>query len=88
MFGELSRLFDRSFAVGYFLPAVVFFSIRCVHAGSVYLSTWTYPPFKQLDWLVLTTVLGLLSLVGGIVLAGYQPGYLQDPRGVRRTEIP
>ena len=27
MFGELSRLFDRSFAVGYFLPAVVFFSI-------------------------------------------------------------
>ena len=57
MFGELSKLFDRSFAVGYFLPAFLFFSI-----GTFMLNQFIFhmdiTTFQQLDWLVLTTVLG------------------------------
>lgn len=67
MFGELPKLFDRNFAVGFFLPIAVFMS----------LTEWILVPygigidvraFFETNLLVGTTVLGLLTWVGGIIL--------------------
>jgi hypothetical protein len=67
MFGELSKLFDRNFAVGFFLPVVVWFSttLLLIHQ---YVHRIDLSDFQELDYLVSTTVLGLLCLIGGIVL--------------------
>jgi hypothetical protein len=67
MFGELPKLFDRNFVIGFFLPVAILitFSILIVTP---------YPfgdqviEFLTTDLLVGTTALGLLSWVGGIVL--------------------
>jgi hypothetical protein len=67
MFGELPKLFDRNFVIGFFLPVAIFitFSILIINP---------YPfgnkvvDFLTTDLLVGTTALGLLSWVGGIVL--------------------
>ncbi len=67
MFGELPKLFDRNFVIGFFLPVAVFitFSILIINP---------YPfgaqaiDFLKADLLVGTTTIGLLAWVGGIVL--------------------
>jgi hypothetical protein len=67
MFGELPKLFDRNFAVGFFLPIAVFIT----------LTEWILGPFFhgpdlrmffESNLLAGTTVIGLLTWVGGIVL--------------------
>lgn len=67
MFSELPKLFDRNFAVGFFLPFAVFISI-----SGVMLEHFKFAPilvtFLKTDLLVGTTVIGLISWVGGIVL--------------------
>lgn len=67
MFGELPKLFDRNFVVGFFLPVAIFITISVLIINP-------YPFGSQVvnllttDLLVGTTALGLLSWVGGIVL--------------------
>lgn len=67
MFGELPKLFDRNFAVGFFLPVAIFITI-----SGVILGQYGFAPnmvnYLLTDLLVGTTVIGLLSWVGGIVL--------------------
>jgi hypothetical protein len=67
MFGELPKLFDRNFVVGFFLPVAIFFAISIIIVNP-------YPfdiqamDFLKSDLLVGTTTIGLLSWVGGILL--------------------
>jgi hypothetical protein len=67
MFGELPKLFDRNFAVGFFLPIAIFITL-----SGVILGQYGFAPdmvsYLATDLLVGTTILGLLSWVGGIVL--------------------
>lgn len=66
MFGELPKLFDRNFAVGYFLPVSIFITI-----SGFLLGQYGFAPnivtYLATDLLVGTTILGLLSWVGGIL---------------------
>jgi hypothetical protein len=67
MFGELPKLFDRNFVIGFFLPVAIFITVSILIINP-------YPFGAQAvnllttDLLVGTTTLGLLSWVGGIVL--------------------
>lgn len=67
MFGELPKLFDRNFAVGFFLPMAILISFSVVmfcgytFSGDVFL-------FLEYDLIITTTILGLLSWAGGILL--------------------
>jgi hypothetical protein len=67
MFGELPKLFDRNFVIGFFLPVAILITISILIINP-------YPfgiqilSFLRTDLLVGTTTLGLLSWVGGIVL--------------------
>jgi len=67
MFGELPKLFDRNFAVGFFLPVAIFITL----SGWI-LSQYSFAPdistFLGTQLLIETTILGLVSWVGGIVL--------------------
>lgn len=67
MFGELPKLFDRNFAVGFFLPVAIFATL----SGGI-LTQYGFAPdiisYLATDLLIGTTVLGLLSWVGGIFL--------------------
>lgn len=67
MFGELPKLFDRNFAVGFFLPVAIFVSLSGVILNS-YVFQEGISNYLEIDLLAGTTVLGLLSWVGGIVL--------------------
>jgi hypothetical protein len=67
MFGELPKLFDRNFAVGFFLPVAIFVTL-----SGVVLGQYGFAPnmvgYLATDLLVGTTIIGLISWVGGIVL--------------------
>ncbi len=67
MFSELPKLFDRNFAVGFFLPIAIFTIV-----SGLILSQYGFAPniiaYVATDLLVGTTLLGLLSWVGGILL--------------------
>lgn len=67
MFSELQKLLDRNFAIGYLLPVIVFLSISALIVNQ-YLYKIDISSFEELDFLVFTTIFGLLSWVGGIVL--------------------
>jgi hypothetical protein len=67
MFAELPKLFDRNFAVGFFLPVAIFIAI-----SGLILSRYGFAPqvttYLNISLLIGTTILGILSWVGGIVL--------------------
>jgi hypothetical protein len=67
MFGELPKLFDRNFVIGFFLPVAVLitFSILIINPYSFGAQA---VDFLKTDLLVGTTTIGLLSWVGGIIL--------------------
>jgi hypothetical protein len=67
MLGEVSRIFDRNFAIGFFLPSAILLSLSAILLN-VFIFKIDITTFQETTWLVLATVLGLLSLVGGIVL--------------------
>lgn len=67
MFGELPKLFDRNFAVGFFLPVAILITLSVIILGP-YVFSVEVSEFLEINLLVGTTVLGLLSWVGGIVL--------------------
>lgn len=67
MFGELPKLFDRNFAIGYFLPVAMFLAGTY---GLLQHYAMAGPIFAliQTDLLIGTTLLGLLTWLGGILL--------------------
>jgi hypothetical protein len=67
MFSELPKLFDRNFAIGFFLPVAIFFSLTGVIL-SPYLINADIKEFFEINLLMGLTILGLISWVGGIVL--------------------
>jgi hypothetical protein len=67
MFSELPKLFDRNFAVGFFLPVAIFIVVSGVILGQYGFSP-NMVNYLATDLLVGTTVIGLLSWIGGIVL--------------------
>ena len=71
MFSKLPDLFDRDFAIGYFLPIAIFITSSLLIASefnqlSLSLNDDTQ---GQISTLIGTTVIGLLSWLGGIFTA-------------------
>jgi hypothetical protein len=67
MFGELPKLFDRNFAVGFFLPVAIFI----IFSGLILGQYPFVPDINALlgaNLLIGTTIVGLISWIGGIVL--------------------
>jgi hypothetical protein len=83
MFGELPKLFDRNFVIGFFLPVAVFITCSILIVNP-------YPfgieiiNFLKSDLLVGTTALGLLSWVGGIVLLALNRDLYRFMEGYRK----
>src|SRR5688572_7371498 len=83
MFGELPKLFDRNFVIGFFLPVAIFITLSILIINP-------YPFGSQVldvlttDLLVGTTVLGLLSWVGGIVLLALNRDLYRIMEGYRK----
>ncbi len=67
MFAELPKLFDRNYAMGYFLPFAIFAAV-CLWILEIFGITPAILPILQKDILLSTTLFGLGSWVGGIVL--------------------
>ncbi len=67
MFGELPKLFDRNFVIGFFLPVAIFITISILIVNPYPFGAQT-SKFLTTDLLVGTTTIGLLSWVGGILL--------------------
>lgn len=67
MFGELQKLFDRNFAIGFFLP-----SFLGIVSTALVLNQHVFRvdifALEQFRLLAFTTVLGVLGLIGGIIL--------------------
>lgn len=83
MFGELPKLFDRNFAVGFFLPVAIFIVI-----SGVILGQYSFAPnlvsYLAIDLLIGTTVIGLVSWVGGIVLLAVNRDLYRLMEGYRK----
>ena len=95
MFGELPKLFGRDFAIGCFLPVVVFFAITLPTTELFEMWPALSKQIKSdlpigvtlvilLSWVVATTLLGLNQLIYR-VLEGY--GSLNPARLMRRIEL-
>lgn len=86
MFGELSKLFDRNFAIGYFLPVIIFvavsFGLLCEFNPSQIILT----PNIESKFSVLTgvTIIGLLSWLGGVFLFAVNRDLLRLMEGYGR----
>jgi hypothetical protein len=67
VFGELPKIFDRNFVIAFFLPVATFVaaSLGLVHAYDLYPSL---VPALKADILIGTTILGLATWVGGVIL--------------------
>jgi hypothetical protein len=83
MFGELPKLFDRNFVIGFFLPVAILitFSILIINPhpfGNQLID------FLTTDLLVGTTTIGLLSWVGGIVLLALNRDLYRIMEGYRK----
>lgn len=84
MFGELPKLFDRDFVIGYFLPMALFLvATLSLMAGynllPPLLSIVSQP--TQLDLLLGTTLLGVASWLGAVVLLLLNRGLLRVIEG-------
>ena len=60
MFGEIPKLFDRNFVIGFFLPVAIFITISILIVNPYPFGT-KIVDFLTTDLLVGTTTLGLLS---------------------------
>jgi hypothetical protein len=83
MFGELPKLFDRNFVVGFFLPVAVFITFSILIINPHPFGT-PVVDFLTTDLLVGTTALGLLSWVGGIVLLALNRDLYRIMEGYRK----
>ena len=69
MFGELPKLFDRNFALGYFLPGTIYLVATFLLLDQLGLYTATKAVLLN-NLLVGTTAIGLISWMIGILLLG------------------
>jgi hypothetical protein len=83
MFGELPKLFDRNFVIGFFLPVAIFITISILIVNPFPFGTQIVD-FLKTDLLVGTTTLGLLSWVGGIVLLALNRDLYRIMEGYRK----
>jgi hypothetical protein len=67
MFGELPKLFDRNFVIGFFLPVAILITFSILIVNPYPFGAQAVDLLKT-DLLVGTTTIGLLSWVGGIIL--------------------
>lgn len=67
MFGELPKLFDRDFAIAYFLPSAGFVAITYFFAAHFNLTSVLFD-FSKESFLKDITSFGLLALLGAIIL--------------------
>ncbi len=70
MFSELPKLFDRDFAIGFFLPVACFFS-ALYGLLVVFHHTDLIAPLKEANVLVGTTLLGLITWLAGVLLLAW-----------------
>jgi len=72
MFGELPELFNRNFAIGYYLPVTVFVVINAVYADvyGIMPGLLDFTNTSQVNVLVGTTILALISWLLSIILLG------------------
>lgn len=70
MFGKLPELLNRNFAIGFFLPIATFgiVSLGLADIFGVFTAILTISNFNDLDTLIGTTVLLLISWLGGVFL--------------------
>ncbi len=83
MFGELPKLFDRNFVIGFFLPVAIFITLSILIINP-YPFGGQVVGFLTTDLLVGTTALGLLSWVGGIVLLALNRDLYRLMEGYRK----
>lgn len=83
MFGELPKLFDRNFVIGFFLPVAVFITISILIVNPYPFGTQAMD-FLRTDLLVGTTTIGLLAWVGGIVLLALNRDLYRIMEGYRK----
>ncbi len=75
MFSEIPKLFDRNFAIGYFLPAVIVIGlgiqiINWFHLGPNLIN------YLEANLIIGTTLIGLLSWLGGYLSSAFQPVFV------------
>lgn len=70
MFSKLPDLFDRNFAIGYFLPVTVFLVANIAFLNTLGLlpNILSLNTSNEVDTLIGATMLGLISWIGGIFL--------------------
>src|SRR5262245_50592324 len=83
MFGELPKLFDRNFVIGFFLPVAILITVSLFIVNPYPFGTQVVD-FLTKDLLVGTTTLGLLSWVGGIVLLALNRDLYRIMEGYRK----
>lgn len=83
MFGELPKLFDRNFVIGFFLPVAVLIAVSILIINPYPFGSQVVD-FLTRDLLVGTTTLGLLSWVGGIVLLAINRDLYRIMEGYRK----
>lgn len=83
MFNKMPDLFDRNFAVGYFLPIVIFIasSLFLVNEFNVLSFSFGENILGKIVTLIGTTVIGLLSWLGGILLLAINTDILRLMEG-------
>lgn len=83
MFGELPKLFDRNFVIGFSLPVAIFITFSILINNPYPFGTQVVD-FLTIDLLVGTTTIGLLSWVGGIVLLALNRDLYRIMEGYRK----
>lgn len=68
MFSELPKLFDRNFALGYFLPSALYIIATLYLLDTIGMSSKS---FLQQDLLIGTTTIGVISWLFAILLLGF-----------------
>ena len=84
MFSELPKIFDRNYAIGYFLPVAVFLVVSLGLIKGYGLLPQLLPLDQRKDLLLGTTVLGLISWLGGICLLATNRYILRMKEGYGR----
>jgi hypothetical protein len=86
MFGQLPKLFNRNFAIGYFLPVAAFFaaSLVLINGYGLLSAVLDVNDVGQIDILVGSTLIGLISWLGGISLLAMNKGIIRLMEGYGR----
>jgi hypothetical protein len=82
MFGKLSSLFGKNFAVGYFLPSFIFLVANFVLFGvPAWISSKSMADWTETDTLRATTISTIIAWFGGMVLIAFNRAILRTLEG-------